>query len=243
MRFFRKSLAVALVSILLFSLCPAQQLETRPPSIPPAMPAEPQPPNTNPEYKALRNISSGETFQVKDFLLHRDAGFFTLTGSIVFLAPVNGKITGAVFFGKGTFSMVPPLEVEKKNLAILTKEAGVHEEFNKVVFRFTDGTDQEIRKQFQTGGGSGGDPGEALAGIQKWLRKDDKFNIDGRILQDVLSTEPGGLFWAFIEGTKVSKKMLFAIDPHGLSDLNVAPEEVALMTYEDNKLGVWCSFH
>jgi len=37
--------------------------------------------------------------------------------------------------------------------------------------------------------------------------------------------------------------MLFAIDPHGLSDLNVAPEEIALMTYEDRKFGVWCSFH
>src|SRR3954452_21075223 len=137
----------------------AQELEKRPLEVTlPTMPGEPQKPNTHAAYKALRNISSGETFQVKDLQLKRDAGLFNLTGSLVLLAPVNGKVTGAVFFGKGTFSMVPPLEVEKKNLAILTKEAGVHEEFNKAVFRFTDGTDQEIRKQFQTGGSSGGDP-------------------------------------------------------------------------------------
>jgi len=209
----------------------------------PPVPSELQQPNTHSDYKALRNISSGETFQLKDFLLHRDAGFFTLSGSVVFLAPVNGKVTGAVFFGKGTFSMVPPLDVEKKNLTILTKEAGVHEEFNKLVLRFTDNTYEEIRKSAQPGGSSGGDPAEALASFQKWLRKEDKYNLDGRILQDVLSNESGGLFWAFIEGTKVSKKMLFAIDPHGLSDLSVAPEEMALMTYDDNKFGVWCSFH
>jgi len=57
-----------------FALAKTQELENRPPgdSIP-AMPAEPHKPNTDKAYKALRNVASGETFQVKDLLLKRDA--------------------------------------------------------------------------------------------------------------------------------------------------------------------------
>ena len=79
--------------------------------------------------------------------------------------------------------------------------------------------------------------------VQKFLRKEEKYNLDGRILEDVLATPQGGLFWAFIQGKKVSSKMLFAIDPHGVSEFNIAPEEVALITYEDRKRGTWAAFH
>jgi len=44
--------------------------------------------------------------------------------------------------------MVPPLDVEKKNLTLLTKEPGLHEEFSQLVLRFTDGTYDEVKKRF-----------------------------------------------------------------------------------------------
>src|SRR5947208_236335 len=68
-----------------------------------------------------------------------------------------------------------------------------------------------------------------------------KYNLDGRILEDVLGSDPGGLFVAFIHGIRDNGKELFFIDPHGAP--NVAPEEVELMTYDENKLGLWTSFH
>ena len=72
-----------------------------------------------------------------------------------------------------------------------------------------------------------------------------KYNLDARILQDVLSPEAGGLFVAFIHGKKYNDKEIFAIDPHGAPPLimPVAPEEVELITYDENRLGVWASFH
>jgi hypothetical protein len=72
-----------------------------------------------------------------------------------------------------------------------------------------------------------------------------KYNLDGRILEDVLSSEPGGLFVAFIHGKRYNEKEIYAIDPHGAPPLlmPVAPEEVELLTYDDNKLGVWGAFH
>jgi len=42
-----------------------------------------------------------------------------------------------------------------------------------------------------------------------------KYNLDGRILQDVLSPEAGGLFVAFVHGKKYNGKEILAIDPHG----------------------------
>jgi len=234
---------------LFLSLCSTtalgQELEKRPPQAN-AIPLLPQEPNTDATYKALRKVGPGEIFQLKDVVLKRDAGTFTLNGSLTFLASVNGKVTGAVFYGKGSFDLVPPIEIERKNLALLTKEPALHEQFDRMVIRFTDGTFDEIKKVGQPGGGSGGDPVDAMDTINKRLRKDLKYNLHGRILEDVMSDEPGGLFVAFIDGKKVSSKLLFALDPHGappLVEMSVAPEEVELATYEDQKTGIWSAFH
>jgi hypothetical protein len=72
-----------------------------------------------------------------------------------------------------------------------------------------------------------------------------KYNLDARILQDVLGSTPGGLFVAFVHGKRYNDKEIFAIDPHGAPPLvfPVNPEEVELVTYDDNKLGVWAAFH
>ena len=93
----------------------------------PAIPAVPQEPNTFATYKSLRNIGLGQMVRVKGWQLKRDAGIFTLDGVLAFFEPVNGLVTGAVFFGHGTFSLDPPIEVEKKSLEELTKEKGLHE--------------------------------------------------------------------------------------------------------------------
>src|SRR5208337_4955920 len=80
-----------------------------------------------------------------------------------------------------------------------------------------------------------------LHSSQRATRKEMHYNLDGRILQDVLSTEPGGLFAAFIHGKRYDGKTLFVIDPHGVPEL--IPEEVALETYGEAKFGIWASFH
>jgi hypothetical protein len=211
-----------------------------------AIPFAPQEGNTDPAYKALRNIGTGDMLPAKELVLQRDLGKFVLNGVLTFLAPVNGKVTGAVFFGRGSFELIPPIEVERRSLAELTKEPALHEEFDQAVFRFTDNTYEEVKRLAGPAPAtlsSGGDPMAALAQVQKTLRKDEKYNLDGRILEDVLAAQPGGLFWAFIHGQKVSSKLLFAIDPHGLSEFHLAPEEVALRTYEDKKEGTWAAFH
>lgn len=229
---------LVLLLLALSRLAPAQTLSTRPEQAPaPAAPA-----NSDPTYQQLRNVGlSGEVAAANNLVLKRDASTFTFrSGSFYFLAPVNGKVTGAVFMGEGTFALVPPLEMEKKTLKLLTKEDTMSEVFQGVVLRFTDGTYEEIKKA--AGVTAGAPPSTAaLSETQEALRKKMHWNLTARILEDVLSTEPGGLFVAFIKGTKYSGKMVFVIDPHGAPD--VAPEEVALWTYDPEKGGIWAAFH
>src|SRR5438132_7347589 len=71
--------------------------------------------------------------------------------------------------------------------------------------------------------------------------RNQKYNLDDHILEDVLGSDPGGLFFQAKDGIRDNGKELLFVDPHGAP--NVAPEEVELMTYDENKLGLWTSFH
>lgn len=202
-------------------------------------------PNSHPVYRQLRTINIGsESAAVTNFVLKRDAGRFSFkTGTFYFLAPVEGKVTGAVFLGEGSFTLEPPNESERRSVRLLTKEPEMVEQFEEAVFRFTDATYEEIKKATpvaSTGLRNGTGP---LEDSQHALRKKLRYNLTARILQDILSGEPGGLFFAFIKGKRYNGKMLFAIDPNGLSSMGLQPEEVALMTYDENKYGIWGAFH
>jgi len=62
-------------------------------------------PGTDASYAALRTLGLGnEAVSVTNLELNRDAGKFLLkSGTVCFAAAVNGKVTGAVFTGDGTF--------------------------------------------------------------------------------------------------------------------------------------------
>ncbi len=201
-----------------------------------------QPPNADASYQQLRAIALGsEAVSVSDITLKRDVAHFQLnSGTVCFLPAVQGKVTGAVFVGEGRLLLTPPIAAEQRSLMLLTKEQEFSESFNRMVLRFTDGTYDELKKAGKPGSVSGCDTG-LLSESQHVMRKKFHYNLDARILQDVLSPQPGGLFIAFIHGKRYSDKMLLAIDPHGLND--VYPEEIELQTYEDNKEGVWAAFH
>jgi len=198
-------------------------------------------PNSHPVYQQLRNVALGtEALQVENLTLKRDAGTFILrSGTVCFLTPVQGKVTGAVFTGNGSFTLDPPFGFEKRSLQLLTKGKEFQENFNELVLRFTDNSYEELKQSAHAGGGSCS-PGP-LHNTENALRHHLKYNLSGRVLADVLANQPGGLFYAFIHGQNYNSKMLYAIDPHGLPQ--VAPEEVALLTWDENKEGIWTAFH
>lgn len=97
---------LVLTALMISVLCSlhAQELSPRPANSRPTVPSVIQEPNTDPTYKTLRSIGTGDLLAVRDAVLKRDAATFSLTGTLTFLAPVHGKVTGAVFFGHGTLA-------------------------------------------------------------------------------------------------------------------------------------------
>ena len=192
-------------------------------------------PNSDPTYQALRNLTlSGEAVTVTTFDLHREAGTFHLhSGTVCFVTPVQGKVTGAVFVGDGNFVLDPPAS-ERDMLKLLTKENEFSETVDHMVLRFTDSTYDEIRKAGSASSGSC-DAG-LLKDSQNVTRHKLKENLESRILEDLLSPEPGGLFVAFIHGKRYNGQELYTIDPHEGRD------QVDFMTYDENKFGDWASF-
>lgn len=220
----------------------SQTLETRPPQTPAAQTAPRALANNEPTYVKLRNIHVGqESIHVKDFTLKRDAGTFVFKNGVFhLLEPVEGKITGAVFSGEATFDLKPPIPVEQRYLSILTKGQPYQEQFGGALFRFTDGTEEELRKAaIPEAAPDSGEGNGILGDVQQQLRKKLKTNIDARLLEDVLSSRRGGKFIAFIKGRKYSDKTIYDVDPEGA----YGPEEVALTIWDDNHFGAWAAFH
>src|SRR5215472_1764568 len=193
--------------------------------------------NSDANYLALRNITLGsEAVSVTNFALKRDAGTFHLnSGTVCFVPPVNGKVTGAVFVGEGIFGLAAPTETERKSLKYLTKGEDFSEKFERLVLRFTDSTYEEIKKAGTVS--SGGCDAGPLKDSQNTTRHRIKYNLEARILEEVLSPEPRSLFFAFVHGKRYDDKELYQIDPDEDSD------QVDFWTYDENKFGDWASFN
>jgi len=193
-------------------------------------------PNSDPAYVALRSLTLGnEAVSASQLDLKRDAGTFRLnSGTVCFTAPVNGKITGAVFVGDGTFLLNPPTDSERKSLKYLTKEEEFNEKFERLVLRFTDSTYEDIKKAGTAA--TGGCDAGLLKDSQNTTRHKIRHNLEAEILAEILSPEPRGLFVAFIHGKRYNDKEIYELNPNQDSD------QIDFVTYDENKWGDWASF-
>jgi len=205
-----------------------------------AQTAQPSPPNSDPTYLQIRNVGlAAESFSVKDLDLKRDAATFHLhSGTVCFVSPVQGVVTGAVFAGDGDMLLNPVQASERASLKMLTKGDDFREHFERLVLRFTDSTYDDIKKS-ATPASTGCDAG-LLKDSQHVTKKVIHFNLSARILQDIFQGEPSGLFVAFVHGKNYDDKLLFQIDPHGA--FGSETEGVELRSYGENKVGAWASF-
>jgi hypothetical protein len=199
--------------------------------------------NAHPTYVAVRALGIDDAgYEVADFALKRDAATFTLTGSLYPLAPVDGRVTGAVFLGKGTMTYEPPLATERWMLRNLTRGEPFTEEFERAVFRFTDDTAEVMAAAAR--GQAKPAPAQArnaLKDVNDGLRLRLRDNMHARILHDVLSDSPGRFFQAFVSGRNYSSRLIYTIDPQGVGF--VAPEEVQLLSWADNREGIFAAHH
>jgi len=197
-------------------------------------------------YAALRtDLPGADGVTVKDFTLQREGGKFTFEqGDFYFYAPVEGRVTGAVFVGTGRFDLTAQGADEKRSLKLLTKSDSMTQEFTTLVLRFTDGTAEEIRK---ASAGAAGAPDKrvrnAAEDFAKEYRKNMSDNVDLRILADVIGN--GGQGQYFLASLRMGnvltgKNLLFLVDPEGTA--HAKPDQVELTTWSDVDLQPWVAY-
>lgn len=142
------------------------------------------------------------TYKVVDLYLRRDAVRLHLKhGTLVFLQPVAGRVTGAVFEGAGEVLVVPPARAERQQLVKFTGSPILTESFATAYFRFSDGTFTELRDQIRSGRGRPAhapDLAERLIPLMVSLNRPHSV----RLLLDFLDP-PTPYFYAAIQGQRL----------------------------------------
>ena len=212
--------------------------------------ASPVTANSDPVYQQLRQAGNGPNdfnsfASVNNVVLTRDAAVFTLrSGEIYFGAPVENRMTAAVFIGDGELTLTPPTPIEQHSLSLFVNEKKLTEPFTRLVIRFTDKTLDEIKSSPNATMGNGGQQTararEFYRQNQQLLRKELRDNNEVRTLADLYAPQRPGYFAAFING-KNHSRLLFLLDPLGIPF--VSPEEVALASYGEGDRGTWAAFH
>jgi hypothetical protein len=152
--------------------------------------------------KALR-VNSDEVYSVRDFDLRHDAIHLTfIQGQIAFLQPFHGKITGAVFSGRGKLLTVPRDPTEKASAARFLGAPVIDEDFSGIYIRFDDDTGSEILSRLRDANiapekdaGMSNDWDATVASLSSWHSL--------RILTDLLSEHPLPYFYAAVLGSKM----------------------------------------
>ncbi len=217
--------------------------------------------NTDPVYRQLRNIGSGLTVTVENFQLANDVGHFLLKqGTLTFLAPVAGQVTGAIFLGQGHFSLKPATTIDQRELTRRIKAEIVEEDFTDVVFRFSGRANRSLLAGAK---GETATPPQALTVFRNWqervrqrheiplsfsdnlLSGDQMDNIDAELLACLYNPARPLIFEAFIHGAR-HKDLRFLFKARGgvLAGID-SPEEVALVNNDPGGMddGIWYLSH
>jgi hypothetical protein len=150
------------------------------------------------------HLDKGQIYRIRDITIRRDALSISLNrGTIVFLEPILGKVTGAVFVGSGEVISLPPDSMEKQQMHRFTGSPILNEPFRTALFRFTDGTYDEIMKEYRSRAVEDVEPGDAeqLPDWDSTIAKRSGW-LNYRLLSDFLESQ-GDYFFAELDGEKL----------------------------------------
>jgi len=217
--------------------------------------------DSDPVYRQLRQIGLGQTFRFDNFALTWDTATFQFQkGTLTFLSPVNGVVTGAIFIGEGHFNLKPVTALDARELNRRTGATEIDEDFTEVVFRFTG----EARLKFLPGLGERTEPAsEAPAVFSHWkermrqrrdpamgftqylLEGETMDNVDADLLAAVYNGSHPEFFNAYPRGKKHKDLRFFVRARVGALPQLDSPEEVAVVNFDPEGMddGVWYLAH
>lgn len=217
--------------------------------------------NADPVYRKLRSVGVGQTFRFDNFSLICDVATFHFEkGTLTWLQPVEGVVTGAVFVGTGHFHLKPVIDLDEREIERRIGSKEVDEDFTDIVFRFTG----EERDRFLKGLGEQLEPSsEAAVVFQRWkehMRQRREIptsfteaimtgeridNVDADVLAAVYNHKHPPFVDAYVRGRK-HKDLRFLVRTRvgAMPELD-SSEEVALINFDPGGMedGVWYLGH
>jgi hypothetical protein len=187
--------------------------------------------------------------EVRGLALKRDRVVMTFDGAFYFAAPVEGRVTGAVFIGQGRFyAEVPSSEFEKDNVKRLLGEEIVESDFKTAVLRFTDDTFEQLSQNRQAGGVAIERAQKLASETDSRTLKETGANISARIALSLLNNEKPGFFFANFDGGR-RDRFSFLLDyqnriPVANFDLN-GGEKGLIFSYQGPLYSndIWMAFY
>ncbi|HZI18349.1 MAG TPA: M1 family aminopeptidase [Pyrinomonadaceae bacterium] len=143
---------------------------------------------------------AGGAAEAKGLVLKRDRAEMTFDGTFYFASPVEGRVTGAVFVGRGKFRAdVPPSDFERENVKRLLGAEAVESDFKTAVLRFSDDTFETV------GHGRVEAPADERARrlaveVESRLLRETGVNLSARLAASILNGERPGFFFATFDG-------------------------------------------
>jgi len=200
-------------------------------------------------YSQIKAFSlNGGKADVTNLVLTRDRVEMTFSGTFYFSEPVEGKIRGAVFLGRGTFrAPVPSDEFERANVKrLLGVENAIESDFMSAVLRFSDNT-ADIVGTGRTEGAASPDAQQLAVEIDGRMLKETGASLSSRVTLSILNRETPGFFFANFDGGKRGR-FSYVLDyqnriPTDYFSINAG--ERGLIFKHDSTLGseVWTAFH
>ncbi len=150
-------------------------------------------------------LDKNQIHHIRDITIRRDVISISFNrGTIAFLEPIGGRVTGAVFVGSGEILVIPPDPIEKRQLNGFTGSPILNERFTAAMFRFTDDMYAEILEQSR-GRAQEEVRAQDLESLLPWEQNigDRSRLLNYRLLTDLLGSSADRFFFAEIQGEKL----------------------------------------
>lgn len=173
-------------------------------------------------YAGLRaaRVDATRGADVHDLVLERDEGTLRFAeGRLQLLEPIEGRVYGAVFVGRGTFRLSPPIEVERAQMARAYGTETLDTEFRTAVIFFTDWTLSELDEQVTWAPLP--PPKDARREVEEAVEyvSDD----DGWVSRDLMVPllDEGAVFYAHMAEDR-GDPFIFRVDPYDFEEVSLA---------------------
>ncbi len=158
--------------------------------------------------------ASAATSEVSNLVITREQAQFELTtGQVAFLAPMDGRIVGAVWQGTGHFKFDPGTPAEQDRLLKLLGSPRVDTPITELVMFFSDSISEALRASTKPGPGTVPGTHSSVRDALDYIGDESDRQLDSDLMGLMLNGAPNGIFYAYVT-RQSGAQFMFAFNPN-----------------------------